>query len=611
MVLYIEYRYMAGQSKDELKEKVRNFPLSSGVYIMKNSRKEVIYVGKAKVLRNRVSSYFNGKKEGKTALLVSRIATIDYVETDNEFEALLLENNFIKKWTPRYNILLKDGKSYPAIRITNEDYPRVFRTRHIVNDGSRYFGPYPDGMGAVRYMDLINSLFPIRRCQKLTAREHPCLYHHIGKCSAPCCGKISKEDYAKHIRKIASLLSGKTVMLVQELERDMKAASEELKFEEAARLRDLIRSVELLQADQAVVDFDRQIRDYLVTMSSGNTQVFVVYQLRDGHATGRDVFTTSFLGDDDEALLDFIVQYYSVENRELPKTLFTEGGDREMAENFFADRLNKPVKVRPARSKRDVAVMNMARENCLSELDKKMRREGDLSSLRELKLALGMKKIPRRIEGFDIAQLHGKYTVASLISFKDGNPDRKNYRHFTMQSLAEGEIDDFKSIGEAVARRYSRILNEEGELPDLVMIDGGKGQVSAAWSVFKALGLQGKVALCGLAKKEELIFLPEEKEPVDLPEGDPALRILQQVRDETHRFATSHNQKLRQKVLRLSSLEKVPGIGVKRSKKLMQAFGNLENMASREPEELAAAAGVSLETARTLKVFLLSRSGRE
>ncbi len=602
---------MAGQSKDELKEKVRNFPLGSGVYIMKNSRKEVIYVGKAKVLRNRVSSYFNGKKEGKTALLVSRIATIDYVETDNEFEALLLENNFIKKWSPRYNILLKDGKSYPAIRITNEDFPRVFRTRHIVNDGSRYFGPYPDGMGAIKYMDLINSLFPIRRCQKLIPRDNPCLYYHIGKCSAPCCGKISQEDYAKHIRKIASLLSGKTVMLVQELERDMKAASEELKFEEAARIRDLIRSVELLQADQAVVDFDRQIRDYLVTMSSENIQVFVVYQLRDGHATGRDVFTTHYLGDDEEALLDFIVQYYSTGNRELPKTLYTEGGDREMAENFFAERLNKPVKVRPPRSKRDISVMNMARENCLSELDKKMRKEGDLSSLRELKLALGMKKIPHRIEGFDIAQLHGKYTVASLISFKDGNPDRKNYRHFKMESLAEGEIDDFKSISEAVARRYSRLLNEEGELPDLIMIDGGKGQVGAAWSVLKALGLEDKIALCGLAKKEELIFLPGRKDPVDLPEGDPALRILQQVRDETHRFATGHNQKLRQKELRLSSLEKVPGIGVKRSQKLMRTFGNLENMADREPEELASAAGISLETARTLKVFLLSLTGRE
>ncbi|MDC7222244.1 MAG: excinuclease ABC subunit UvrC, partial [Spirochaetales bacterium] len=285
---------MSEQNKDELKEKVRNFPLSSGVYIMKNSRKEVIYVGKAKKLRNRVSSYFNGKKEGKTALLVSRIATIDYVETDNEFEALLLENNFIKKWSPRYNILLKDGKSYPAIRITNEDFPRVFRTRHIINDGSRYFGPYPDGMGALKYMDLINTLFPIRRCQKLKKRDHPCLYYHIGKCSGPCCGKITKEEYAKHIRKIASLLSGKTVMLIQELEKEMKSASESLQFEEAARLRDLIRSVELLQYDQGVVDFDRKVRDYLVTMSSENIQVFVVYQLRDGKATGRDVFTTSF-----------------------------------------------------------------------------------------------------------------------------------------------------------------------------------------------------------------------------------------------------------------------------------------------------------------------------
>ncbi len=599
---------MSGQNKDELKEKVRNFPLTPGVYIMKNSRKEVIYVGKAKKLRNRVSSYFNGKKEGKTALLVSRIATIEYVETDNEFEALLLENNFIKKWTPRYNILLKDGKSYPAIRITNEDFPRVFRTRHIINDGSRYFGPFPDGMGAVKYMDLINSLFPIRRCQKLKPRENPCLYYHIGKCSGPCCGKISKEDYGKHIRKIASLLSGKTVMLVQELEKEMRTASESLQFEEAARLRDLIRSVELLQYDQSVVDFDRKVRDYLVTLSSGNTQVFVVYQLRDGKATGRDVYTTSFLGDDDEALLDFIVQYYSVENRELPETLFTEGGDREMAENFFSQRLNKQVRVREARSKRDISIMNMARENGLSELDKKLRKEGDLSALKELKTALSLKKIPRRIEGFDIAQLHGKYTVASLISFKDGNPDRKNYRHFTMESLAPGEIDDFKSISEAVARRYSRLLNEDGEMPDLVMIDGGKGQVSAAWSVLTALGLDKRIALCGLAKREELIYLPGESEPVDLPEGDPALRVLQQVRDETHRFATSHNQKLRQKELRLSSLEKVPGIGEKRSRKLMQTFGSLDLMAAATAEELAAAAGVSLETAQTLKAYLVSRT---
>ena len=599
---------MSGQNKDELKEKVRNFPLTPGVYIMKNSRKEVIYVGKAKKLRNRVSSYFNGKKEGKTALLVSRIATIEYVETDNEFEALLLENNFIKKWTPRYNILLKDGKSYPAIRITNEDFPRVFRTRHIINDGSRYFGPFPDGMGAVKYMDLINSLFPIRRCQKLKTRENPCLYYHIGKCSGPCCGKISKEDYAKHIRKIASLLSGKTVMLVQELEKEMRTASENLQFEEAARLRDLIRSVELLQYDQSVVDFDRKVRDYLVTLSSGNTQVFVVYQLRDGKATGRDVYTTTFLGDDDEALLDFIVQYYSVENRELPETLFTEGGDREMAENFFSQRLNKPVRVREARSKRDLSIMNMARENGLSELDKKMRKEGDLSALKELKTALSLKKIPRRIEGFDIAQLHGKYTVASLISFKDGNPDRKNYRHFTMESLAPGEIDDFKSISEAVARRYSRLLNEDGEMPDLVMIDGGKGQVSAAWSVLTALGLDKRIALCGLAKREELIYLPNESEPVDLPEGDPALRVLQQVRDETHRFATSHNQKLRQKELRLSSLEKVPGIGEKRSRKLLQTFSSLDLMAAASPEELASAAGISLETAQTLKVYLISRT---
>lgn len=591
-------------NKDELKEKVRNFPLSSGVYIMKDAKKKVIYVGKAKNLKNRVSSYFNGKKEGKTALLVSRINDIDYVETENEFEALLLENSFIKKWTPRYNILLKDGKSYPAIRITNEEFPRVFRTRHIINDGSRYFGPYPSGMGAVKYMDLINSLFPIRRCQKLVKRENPCLYYHIGKCSGPCCGQITQEEYARHIKKIASLLSGKTVMLVQELEREMKTASEALHFEEAARLRDLIASVELLQHDQAVVDFDRQVRDYLITLSGGNYQVFVVYQLRDGHVKGRDVYVTTFLGENDEAILDFIVQYYSVENRELPSTLFIQEGDRDMAADFFERRLSKRVSVRHPRSKRDVSVMNMARENGLAELDKKRRKEGDLSALKELKLALGMSRIPRRIEGFDIAQLQGKYTVASLISFKDGAPDRKNYRHFKMESLAEGEIDDYKSISEAVSRRYSRLLNDGEELPDLILIDGGKGQVSSAWSVLTALGLEKRITLAGLAKKEELIYLPQKEDAVDLPDGDPALRILQHVRDETHRFATSHNQKLRQKELRFSTLEKVPGIGVKRSRKLMQTFGSLETMAEQKPEDLAGAAGISLDTAQTLKLYL-------
>jgi excinuclease ABC subunit C len=252
--------------------------------------------------------------------------------------------------------------------------------------------------------------------------------------------------------------------------------------------------------------------------------------------------------------------------------------------------------------------MNMARENGLTELDKKMRREGDLSALKELKIALGLKKIPRRIEGFDIAQLSGKYTVASLISFKDGNPDRKNYRHFKMESLEKGEIDDFKAISEAVARRYSRLLNENEELPDLILIDGGKGQVSAAWSVITALGLSDRVSLAGLAKREELIYLPGESDPVDLPEGDPALRILQQVRDETHRFATGHNQKLRQKELRFTTLENVPGIGEKRSRKLIQFFGSLDEMREKEPAELAKAAGISLETAETLKLYLGSRN---
>jgi len=590
-----------------LRDKVRDFPPSPGVYIMKDNRKKIIYVGKARNLKNRVYSYFSGKKEGKTAFLVSRIHEIETIHTETEYEALILENNLIKKWKPRYNIRLKDGKTYPVIRITHEPYPRVFRTRRLVNDKSIYFGPFSDVKAADLYMELIRKIFPIRRCSSMKGRKEPCLYYHMKRCSAPCVKKITPEDYGQYIRKIRSLLSGKTVQLKEELNREMRQASRDLAFEKAAELRDAIASIEQLSAGQTVQDFDTRRRDYLLALSNGSVYVFVMMQFREGKAAGREIFVSDFAGDPEEALQDFVLQYYIEETREAPSQLFMETDQPELIETFFREEKNILLRVEKPRSKRDKAIMSMARENGLMELDKRLRKKGDLSALEELKNVLGLRKVPRRIEGFDIAQLKGRYTVASLISFKDGAPDRKNYRHFRMESMKPGEIDDFKAISEAVARRYSRVLNEDLERPDLVLIDGGKGQVSAAWSVLQALGLAGEIQLCGLAKREELIFLPGKSEPVDLPEGDPGLRVLQNVRDETHRFATSYNQKLRRRDITLTTLESVPGIGKKRSEKLLTHYGSLDVMKDYSAQELAETAGVALEVAETLKIYLAKK----
>ncbi|MBN2659248.1 MAG: excinuclease ABC subunit UvrC [Spirochaetales bacterium] len=588
--------------RTDFKSQIRDFPPSPGIYIMKNRSREIIYVGKARNLKNRVGSYFNAGKDIKTSFLVREIHTIEYTITENEYEALLLENNLIKQWKPRFNIDLKDGKSYPVIRITAHEYPRVFRTRSIVEDGSSYFGPFPDVKSIDRYMELIDKLFPLRKCKgTLKKREAPCLYYHIKRCPAPCVDYISPEDYKSRVRKVRSLLSGKTVMLEKELKKEMGDSSAELNFEKAAEIRDVLLAIEKLNMEQRIVDFDERSRDYIGTAYSGSDYSFAVMQMRGGRLLGRDIFRSSYAGEPEDAITEFVLQYYGTGRKELPETLFLSHSDVPLLKDFFRIERGRENLIRPAEDKRDQSVMKMAEDNALIDLDKLMMEKGNIPALEELQALLGLPVLPRRIEGFDIAQLNGQFTVASLVSFKDGNPDKKNYRRLKMKSL-DGKIDDYKSIAEAVSRRYTRVINEDLERPDLILIDGGKGQVNAAHSVLKALGLD--IPLAGLAKKEELIFMPGFQKPVDLPEGNPALRVLQYVRDETHRFATGYNKTLRKSRLTLSSLESVPGIGQKRSAKLIKAYGSLQGIYEQSSEEIASAAGVSLEVAETLKVYL-------
>jgi excinuclease ABC subunit C len=586
----------------DFKNMIKEFPPSPGIYIMKNRLKEIIYVGKAGNLKNRVGSYFNTGKDIKTSVLVSQIFSIEYTVTKNEYEALLLENNLIKQWKPRFNIDLKDGKSYPVIRITNEEYPRVFRTRTIVEDGSSYYGPYPDVKNIDRYIELIDKLFPLRKGRgKMKSRETPCLYYHIKRCPAPCVAYISTEDYRARVRKIKSLLSGKTVTLEKELKKEMLDASNSLEFEKAAEIRDSLEAISRLNVQQSIIDFDSKSRDYIGTAYSGDDYSFAVMQMRGGKLLGRDIFRSTYAGEPEEALTEFVIQYYETGRREFPEKIFLGKHSIPFLEEYFEIEKKRGRIISPTEEKRDISVMKMAEENALIDLDKLLMEKGNIPALEELQLLLNLPTLPRRIEGFDIAQLNGQFTVSSLVSFKDGNPDKKNYRRLKMKSL-DGKIDDYKSISEAVARRYSRVLNEELERPDLILIDGGKGQVSAAYSVLQALGLD--IPLAGLAKREELIYLPGRNKPVDLPEGNPALRVLQYVRDETHRFATNYNKTLRKSRLSLSSLESVPGIGEKRGMKLIKTYGSLKGIYEQSAEDIASAAGINVEIAETLKAYL-------
>lgn len=571
---------------ESIKATVREFPNSPGVYIMKNTKGTILYIGKAKDLKKRVSSYFTGTPAVKTRVLISKIDSIEYIVTQNEYEALLLENNLIKKNRPRYNISLKDGKSYPAIRVTNEEYPRIYRTRRIVQDGSQYFGPYTDVYTIDVYLELIEKLFPLRKCRgPVKKREHPCLYYHIGRCSSPCTGKISREEYLVHVQKAIKLLSGETEELLQDLGRQMETAARDLNFEKAAEMRDTIEAVKKVGEKQEVVDFNMEKRDYVAGHENEALCSFTVFQMRSGKMLGRDLYRAESFGTEEEAFLEFFFHYYR-DAQSLPDIIYT-GSEVEtgLLQRFFKDEFGASVKVVTPREDRHARILKMAWENARQDVDRRLRAIANIPGLEELKRVLSLSKLPRRIEGFDIAQLSGKYPVASLVSFYNGNPDKKNYRRFHIKNL-QGKIDDYEAIREAVARRYTRVMNENLDPPDLIVIDGGRGQLNAAHGIMTSLGLE-TIPVVGLAKQNEEIFTLDRSEPIHLPEGTDGLRILQAVRDETHRFATTFNKQLRKKELGLTTLESIPGIGPKRARGLLETFGSLREIKAAGAENIA------------------------
>src|SRR3989304_3330003 len=537
-----------------LKEKVKALPDLHGVYIMKNEEGQVIYVGKAKSLRKRVASYFlkTAGQSTKTASLVSHISDIDYMVTSSEVEALILENNLIKRHRPRYNVILRDDKNYPYLRLSSEEYPKLTVVRGIKKDKAWYFGPYTSATSMRETLRLIRRVFPIRACsdEAFRGRKRPCLNYQIGRCLAPCVGFVSKEDYEGIVNDIRMFLEGKNRELARALGRKMAEASEMLDFESAAKIRDRINAVKKVLERQSITSGKLIDQDYLAVARKGDEAQAMVLFVRGGSVIGSKSFPFPKVGESSEAdiLTSFITQFYSDE-KFIPEegVVSVDVDDKALIETWLTERKGKTVKlIRPVRGER-VKVLEMAIKNAeLALKDRLGLEETGIKHLDGLKDALHLKNLPQRIEAFDISNIGGKEAVASMVVFENGRPKKSDYRHFRIKTV-EG-ANDYGMMAEVLLRRYGRLVSEGEKLPNLIMVDGGKGQLNVALNVAKELKLEG-VDIISLAKERgeatDRVFVPNVKDAKGIPKDSPVLHLLQYIRDESHRFAITHHKKLR------------------------------------------------------------------
>ena len=582
-------------------------PDKPGVYLMHDSTGRVIYVGKAKNLNNRVRSYFraSGRQSVKVETMVSHVDDLETIMTDSEIEALILECNLIKKYRPRYNIMLRDDKSYPYLKVTlQEEFPRMYITRRVIKDGGKYYGPYPD-VGALRStMKLLRSLFPVRNCRNMN-QERPCLQYHIQRCLAPCAGKVSRQEYGELVKSICLALDGKTQELRKMLKQNMQEASENYEFEQAARYRDQLQAVNRLEESQKAVleGGDMDIIGYGADAFNVCLQVFFV---RGGKLIGRKEFMLPAEGEEEaDVIAAFLKQYYNAEDIFLPKEILVSRlpgeEDRMLLQQWLSEKAERKVNISAPRRGDKAKLMQLACENALKLIQEKERKgklqqQSDEDAAEELQRIVGCERPLARMDCFDISHNQGSETVSSMVVFRYGSPSKKDYRHFKLQST-EGKPDDFKSMQETVYRRYK----EYEDLPDLIIIDGGKGQLSSSLKVIRGLGIDVKVI--GLAKQEEEIFLEDQSESIRLDKASPALHVIQHIRDEAHRFAiTYHRKRLRKKNL-VSVLDNIAGIGPARRQALWKAFATLEAMKAATEEELAAAEGMNKPAARKVYEF--------
>ncbi len=599
---------LAAGFSDSIKNALAVLPDKPGVYLMHDATGKVIYVGKAVVLKNRVRSYFRNlaSHTPKVKAMVAKIAEIETIVTSSEVEALILECNLIKKYRPRYNISLKDDKTYPYLKVTvQEEYPRLFATRRLLRDGARYYGPYADAGAMHATVKLLRSMFPLRTCRTMNP-DRPCLNYHIKRCLAPCAGHVSKAEYRNMIKAVCMVLDGRTAELERDLKQRMQEAADNYAFEEAARTRDQLQAVQRLGESQKAVMSSSGDMDVLGLGQDVTGLCVQIFFVRKGKLIGRDNFFLADGGDaPEEVVAAFVKQYYNDATyipHELVLPHLPQEEEKQLIETWLTQRAGRRVELLlPQRGvKREL--LALASDNAVKLLAERLRKgslslKNDEQAAEELQQALGLKQPLERMDCFDISHTQGSETVASMVVFRNGSISKKDYRKYKIVS-AEGKPDDFKSMQEVVYRRYK----DYEDLPSLVVIDGGKGQLSSALEVIRGLGLTD-LPVVGLAKREEEIFKPHTSESILLDRDSAALHLIQRIRDEAHRFAITFHRKLRGKRNLVSVLDHVEGIGPKRRQELWKAFKTLDAMRAASVEELAAVEGMNKAAAQTLYDF--------
>lgn len=580
-----------------LKGKLELVPEDPGCYLMKNKHGTIIYVGKAKILRNRVRSYFTGTHDKKTQRLVSEIRDFEYIVTSSNIEALLLEQNLIKKHEPKYNVLLKDDKSYPYLKITNEKHPRLITTRKVKKDGGKYFGPYPNVLAANETKKLLDRLYPLRKCRTLPDRV--CLYYHIGQCLAPCEFEVTDEKNKEMVGEITKFLNGGHQEIKDKLLKNMYEASENLEFERAKELRDQIHHIEAVMEKQKVMDADQIDRDVFGYAYDKGWMCIQVFFIRQGKLIERDVSIFPVYKDPEDDFYTFMGQFYLRDEHQKPKEIFIPiEADKETVEEFLQV---KTVQPKIGQKRELVKLANKNAQIALNEKFQLIERDEQktIVAVERLGQALNI-DTPHRIEAFDNSNIQGVDPVSAMVSFLDGKPDKKNYRKYKVRGV-EGP-DDYESMREVVRRRYVRLLKEGQPLPDLIVIDGGKGQISAATSVLED-ELNLSIPVCGLAKDEKhrtsQLLMGDPPEIVPLKRTSQEFYLLQRIQDEVHRFAITFHRNVRKKSMFTTILDDVEGIGEKRKRSLLKHFGSLKRLKEADVEEIIAA-GIPKKVAHNL-----------
>lgn len=586
--------------KEKLEHRLKSLPDQPGIYQFINDKGKVIYVGKAKNLRNRVRTYFqSGITSPKTLALVNKIDDVQLIITDNEIEALMLENNLIKSFKPRYNINLKDDKSFPYIKVTKEPYPRIYPTRRVLKDGSKYFGPYTEVKSMKASLRLINQVFKIRSCKLNITQESiekkkfkVCLDYHIKKCDGPCEGLISESDYGEMVNEVVKVLRGRTDDLIKDLTVKMNAAVADLHFEKAAGIRDKLEQLKAISNKQKIVSDDFEDRDIIAAAFEGKDSSCSILNIRNGKLVGKRQLKLSIEeGETIEDIYSSAIRFYYSEFVEIPKEIVIEvlpyESDTMLA--WLNQKSSAKVKfIVPQRGDLK-SLVKMCKENAILQLKEiqiqRMKNQGQAPySLAALQRDLRLKNLPRKIECFDISNLQGTDTVASLVVFEDGKPKKSQYRKFIIKSVAGP--DDFASMREVISRRYSKIIDNNATLPDLIMVDGGKGQLSSAVEVLDQLGFSN-YNIIGLAKRLEEVFFPDQSDPASIPKTSSGLKLLQQIRDEAHRFAITFHRDRRSKRTIRTELTEIKGIGLATAEKLLKELGSVNEVKEAPLDKLA------------------------